>query len=218
MSKHIARALWLTVGLALCMAAHAAADDGLTAEAEGTGRAVLGFLGPEVSVDVRARVTLSGVLTVGDIAVRFSAEANAVGSGKGNSSTLEAAGWVALRGEGTTEAGAALTLTGGISVDALAPGASSTGGEGTGRFYLLLSTATDRWVIEGEARGSATGAFVPPADPHTMEVAGEGAFTLSGEARPWSALPGADLPAWPAMLLAELAREAALAAGPSGKD
>ncbi len=218
MKKRIAQAFGLTVSLALCLAAHAAAEEGLTAEAVGTGRAVLEFLGPEVSVDVRARMTLSGVLTLGGTVLRFSVDAHAVGSGKGNSSTLEAEGWVALRGEGATEAGAALTLAGGISVDALAPGTSTAGGEGTGRFYILLSTAASRWMIEGEARGSATGAFVPPAAPHTMEVAGEGAFTLIGEVRPWSPAPGANLPAWPAPLLAELARVAELAAAESVKE
>jgi hypothetical protein len=103
-------------------------------------------------------------------------------------------------------------LEGGISVDVLDPATSSSSGQGTGRFFLLITTPDGRWMVEGEAIGSATGAFVVPADPNTMELDGAGSFSLSGTPQPWMPTPGTALPDWPAKLLAELARQAALAA------
>lgn len=192
--------------------AAAAAPDMFTAEAEGSGKAVLWFFGQEVTADVRATVALSGTLLVNGATISFAAQTLAVGSGRGNMNTLAVDAWVALRGEGKTESGAPVTVAGGISVDALDPATSSTSGQGSGRFFLLITTPDGRWIVEGEAVGGATGAFVVPTDPKTMELDGTGSFSLSGKPQPWTPAPGTALPDWPATLLAELARQAALAA------
>lgn len=215
MTRICATIVAVTLCLAPCFAATAV--DRFTAEAEGSGRAVLWFLGQEVTADVRATVTVSGVLSVGSTAIAFTAQAAAVGSGTGNTNTLAVDAWVAVRGEGKTEAGVPVTLEGGISVDALDSATTSSGGQGMGHFYLLVSTPDGRWIAEGDAVGSATGSFVVPKDPLTMELEGTGSFTLSGTARVWTPPSGALFPEWPAELLAELARQAALAATESGK-
>ncbi len=213
MTKRLLAGLVLTICSIYGVAA-AAAPDEFIAEAEGTGKAVLWFFGQEVTADVRARVALSGTLRVNGATMSFAAEALAVGSGSGNTNTLAVDAWVAVRGEGKTESGAPITLEGGISVDALAPATASTSGQGTGRFLLLITTPDGRWIVEGEAAGSATGAFAVPADPNTMELDGAGSFSLSGKPQPWAPAPGTALPAdWPAKLLAELVRQAALTAG-----
>lgn len=211
MTKRLLVGLVLTICSIYTVAA-AAAPDTFTAEAAGTGKAVLWFFGQEVTADVRATVALSGTLVVNGATILFAAQTLAVGSGKGNMDTLAVDAWVAVRGEGKTESGAPVILEGGISVDALDAATSSTSGQGTGRFFLLITTSGERWIVEGEAVGSATGAFVVPADPKTMELDGAGSFSLSGKPQPWTPAPGTALPDWPATLLAELARQAALAA------
>jgi len=204
----LALILCLTPGLATA----AVGADTFVAEAEGTGNAVLSFFGQEVTADVRASVTLSGILTVGGVGISFAAATTAVGSGIGNMDTLAVDAWVAVRGQGKTESGAVVTLEGGISVDSLDPATSSTGGEGTGHFYLLIATPDGNWIVEGEAAGNATGAFVVPDDPNTMEVEGTGSFSLSGVPHAWNPSQATTLPDWPAKLLAELVRQAALSA------
>lgn len=190
--------------------AAAPAVDSFQATAEATGTVVLWFLGQAVTADVRADITISGVLAVGGVSTPFSMKVGAIGSGTGNMNTLAVDAWVAIDGQGKTEAGAAFGIRGGISVDALDPATTSTGGQGGGHFYFLITTPDGRWVVEGDAVGNATGSFVVPDDPSSMQMTGAGSFALSGEPRPWSSADHAALPEWPAKLLAELEREAAL--------
>jgi hypothetical protein len=218
--------LRVTLSVAFCVACGLAATaaavgganaDSFRAEAEGTGTAVLHFLGQDVTADVRAKITLSGTLIVDGVPMSFTVVADANGSGSGNLDTLAVDAWVAVAGQGTTESGVSVTIQGGISVDALDPATTSAGGQGSGHFYFLIATPDGRWAVEGDAVGSASGDFVVPDDPSTMKVAGTGSFALSGDLRPWNPAESGTLPAWPAKLLEELARQAANASKEAGK-
>jgi hypothetical protein len=197
-------------------AAGGTSADSFRADAEGTGTAVLHFLGQEVTADVRARITLSGTLVIAGSPTSFSAVVDADGSGSGNLDTLAIDAWVAVTGRGETESGMSVTIQGGISVDALDPATTSSSGRGSGHFYLLIATPDGRWAVEGDAVGTASGEFVVPDDPSTMQLSGIGSFALSGEPRPWDPAESGALPDWPASLLEELERQAAKAAQESG--
>ncbi len=211
-------AICSTCGLAATGAAAAGTGaDSFHADAEATGTVVLSFLGQEVTADVRADVTLSGTLVVGGVATPFSVTAKATGSGTGNLNSLTVDAWVAFDGQGTTESGLPLTITGGMSVDALDPATTSTSGQGRGHFYFLIAAPDGRWIVEGDAVGGASGSFVVPDDPLTMQMTGSGSFALSGEPRPWTPAGNVAFPDWPARLLAELERQLAAAEDKSAK-
>jgi hypothetical protein len=185
------------------------AADSFRADATATGTVVLWFAGQEVTAHVRASVAVSGTLVLGDMSTPFSLTGRASGSGDGNTNTLAVDGWIALRGEGETESGVPLSIQGGISIDALGEGTTSTAGQGSGHFYLIITAPDSRWIVEGDAVGSASGAFVVPDDPYSMQMQGSGVFTLSGEPREWSPVGDTALPDWPAELLEELEQQAA---------
>ncbi|MCX6100981.1 MAG: hypothetical protein NTV92_06125, partial [Candidatus Bipolaricaulota bacterium] len=114
-----------------------------------------------------------------------------------------------FNGHGKTESGLPLTITGGISVDALDPATMSTSGQGRGHFYFLIAAPDGRWIVEGDAVGGASGSFVVPDDPLTMQMTGSWSFALSGEPRAWTPAENVAFPDWPARLLAELERQTA---------
>ncbi|MEW5826860.1 MAG: hypothetical protein AB1778_08525 [Candidatus Bipolaricaulota bacterium] len=177
---------WVLGLLALLLAA---AQMGLAADllrAEGTagGDAVLGFLGQDVSAEIDADLQTSGVLCLNSGEVRFTAAGPARGSGTGNLETLVVDAWIAFDATGETEDGTALRLRGGLLIDRVDAATTSTGGKGGGRFYLIVSLGDASWTCEGEAEASASGAFVVPDDPYTMQLRGTGTFALSGELRP----------------------------------
>jgi hypothetical protein len=199
-------------GLAASGAAAAGTGaDSFYADAGATGTVVLWFLGQEVTADVRADVTISGTLLVNGVATSFSVTANAAGSGTGNLNSLTVDAWVIFDGQGKTESELPLTITGGMSVDALDPATTSTSGQGRGHFYFLIAAPDGRWIVEGDAVGGASGSFVVPDDPLTMQMTGFGSFTLSGEPRAWTPAENVAFPDWPTRLLAELERQLAAA-------
>jgi len=205
------KALMATLLLALGSFCGLAADT-FHADADATGTVVLWFLGQDVTADVRANVTLSGTLLLNGVATPFAVSGRATGSGTSNLNTLAVNAMIVFTAEGKTESGTPLTIQGGISVDGLeAAATTSTSGKGHGRFYFLITTAGGRWTVEGDATGSASGSFVVPDDPFSMQMIGAGTFNLSGELRPWSPSAGTVYPDWPAKLLAELERQSASA-------
>jgi len=200
-------ALMVTLLLALGSVCGLAADT-FHADADATGTVVLWFLGQDVTADVRADVTLSGIMLLDGVATPFTVSGRATGSGGGNLNTLAVDAMIVFTAEGKTESGTPLTIQGGISVDGLEVATTtSTSGQGHGRFYFLITMVGGRWTVEGDATGSASGSFVVPDDPVSMQMAGAGTFTLSGEVLPWSPSAGAVYPEWPAKLLAELERQ-----------
>ena len=210
------KALIATLLLALGSFCGLAADT-FHADADATGTVVLWFLGQDVTADVRADVTLSGTLLLDGVATPFTVSGRATGSGAGNLNTLAADAMIVFTAEGKTESWPPLTIQGGISVDGLDAATTSTSGQGHGRFYFLITMAGSRWTVEGDATGSASGTFVVPDDPLSMQMAGVGTFTLSGEVRPWSPPAGTVYPEWPAKLLAEFERQSASQKDAPGK-
>ncbi len=191
-----------------CVAVPALGADSLRAEATATGTVVLWFSGEEVTADIHADVTVAGTLTLGDASTPFTLAARGTGSGKGDLATLAASAWVAVSGDGVTGAGAPISIAGGFSVDRL-DSAATTAAKGTGRFYLVITTTTGRWLVEGDAAGTASGDFVVPDDRYSMQLEGTGAFSLAGEPHLWAPAKDETYPAWPASLLTELRRQAA---------
>jgi hypothetical protein len=213
MKRTLIAALLLAFGSFCSLAA-----DAFRADADATGTVVLWFLGQDVTADVLADVTLSGTLLLDGVATPFTVSGHATGSGTGNLNTLAVDAMIVFTAEGKTESGTALTIQGGISVDGLdAATTSSTSVQGRGRFYFLITTTGGRWTAEGDAAGSASGSFVVPNDPLSMQMAGAGAFALSGEIRRWSPSAGAVYPEWPAKLLAEIERQSASGEDAPGK-
>jgi hypothetical protein len=205
MRKALMAALLLALGSSCGLAA-----DTFRADASATGTVVLWFLGQDVTADVRADVTFSGTLLLGEVATPFAVTGRATGSGTSNLNTLAVEAMIVFTAEGKTESGTPLTIQGGIFVDGLdAAATTSTSGQGHGRFYFLITTAGGCWTVEGDATGSASGNFVVPDDPLSMQMIGAGTFKLSGELRPWSPSAGTVYPEWPAKLLAELERQSA---------
>ncbi len=201
----------LILGLILALGSlYGLAAETFHADAEATGTAVLWFTVEDVTADFRAQVTLSGTLLLDDVSVTFSASGRATGSGQGNLETLAVDATMALTADGTTQTGSRCSIQGGITVGAIDAGTmTSTSGRGSGHFYLLITTPAGRWTVEGEAVGGASGNFVVPDDPLSMQLEGSGSFSLSGELRPWSPAAEATLPEWPADLVLELERQAA---------
>jgi hypothetical protein len=212
MRKALTVALLLALG-SLC----GLAADTFRAAADAAGTVVLWFLGQEVTADVRADVTLSGTLLLDGVAMPFAATGRATGAGAGNLNTLAVEAMIAFTAEGKTESGTPLTIQGGISVDGLDAATTSTSGQGHGRFYFLITMSSGRWTVEGDATGGASGNFVVPDDPVSMQMTGTGTFTLSGEVRPWSPPASTVYPEWPAKLLAELERQSASTEDAPGK-
>jgi hypothetical protein len=199
----------LTVALLLALGSFCGlAADTFRAAADAAGTVVLWFLGQEVTADVRADVTLSGTLLLDGVAMPFAATGRATGSGAGNLNTLAVEAMIVFTAEGKTQSGTPITIQGGISVDGVdAATTTSTSGQGHGRFYFLITTPGGRWTVEGDAIGGASGNFVVPDDPLSMQMAGAGTFTLSGEVRPWNPPASTVYPEWPAKLLAEFERQ-----------
>jgi hypothetical protein len=207
MRKALMASLLLALGSFCGLAA-----DTFHADADATGTVVLWFLGQDVTADVRADVTLSGTFLLNGVATPFTVTGRATGSGGGNLNTLAVDAMIVFTAEGKTESGTPLTIQGGISVDAVdSATTTSASGQGHGRFYFLITMAGGRWTVEGDAIGGASGNFVVPDDPVSMQMTGVGIFTLSGEVLPWSPSAGAVYPEWPAKLLAELERQSASA-------
>jgi hypothetical protein len=204
--------LWTLLLVVICSTCGSAADS-FHAEAEATGTIVLWFAGQSVTVDLRAEVTLSGSLLQTDASTAFTATARATGAGTANLDTLAVDVWIAVTGQGETESGAAIAIRGGFALTALdAATMTSASGQGSGHLYLLITTPDGCWVLEGEAAGGISGSFVVPDDPYSMQVAATGSFILDGEPQVWNSMESGALPEWPAELVAELARQAALQA------
>jgi hypothetical protein len=183
------------------------AADAFRADVATTGTVVLWFLGENVTADVRSHMAFSGSLLLGSTSTAFSASGRASGSGVGNPGTLAVDATIAFAAVGTTDSGTACSIEGGIVVTAIdSDGATSTSGKGRGRFFLLITTSAGRWIVEGDAEGVASGGFVVPEDPHSMQLEGSAVFTLSGDLLPWSPPADAASPEWPAALLDELER------------
>ena len=184
----------LGVALLLAVAGWAAvwANGSIEAEGEATGDAVLWFLGNDITAEFSGTVSFTGSLLMDDRSIEFSAGGTASGSGSGDMVTLAVEAWIFFVGTGTTSDDEPLTLRGGLTINSIAADLTGTSvGTATGSFHATALTPTLNLRVSGEAEGAASGAFVAPDDPTTMQVQGTAVFTLHGTAVDMNAAEGA---------------------------
>ena len=167
------------------------------AEGVTEGATVLWFLGTEITIEVYGESSFAMTLTVDGEPVNLFTEGTTFGWGIGDSRSLETTMWILFDSVGTTTDGAPVAARGGLRMvgdevdfDALSLGA------GSGMFILILEVGEDSHVVTGSLTATATGQFVPPDQPGTMQVDGGGTFVLAGHpsvlpedlasALPWS--------------------------------
>lgn len=174
------KALRVMLVIALLWCTAAAAD---TLEGQGTaaGNAVLWFSGTRATGTFDGIFSLVGQLILDDNILPFSADGWARGAGSGDTATMDIEAWATFAAQGSTEAGEEIIVQGGLTLSGLTAGASESSGSGTGDFVATIFIGDRQYTAQGNAEGSASGDFVIPADPLSMELAGEGVFTLTGD-------------------------------------
>lgn len=216
----------LVIALLGCATAFADSMEGV---GTASGNVVLWFSGQNVTATFDSTFALSGQLLIADEAIPFSTYGWARGAGNGNSATLDLEAWATFAATGTTEAGEAISVQGGLTLFSLSADAGGSSGSGTGEFFATVFIGEHQYHVLGSAEGTASGSLVIPEDPLSMELAGDGIFNLNGEMSLVSATPEAyassgeespgaepeaapamvdllpwDLETWPEELLAEL--------------
>jgi len=188
------------------------------ADGTGTGSAVLWFAGTKVTAELAGDVSFAGSMILDGEAVAFQVTGTAEAAGVGDSAALALDAWIAVSAEGTTDDGTPIALRGGISISSADADLSGTAvGSAEGLFFFTITYADAEYEASGVAEGTATGAFVVPDDPMTMQVEGTALFSLSGDVSPLHVADegaGLDLEAklpweagsWPGDILAELYR------------
>ena len=155
----------------------------LSGSGDFSGRAILSFLGTSVTATFTAEISLSGTLTDCGEAIPFTASGTIGGTAAGDSETLAGIAWATLTARGTLQTEEAIDIRGGFTIDSNdLSSISGTAGTGTGILYLVIRARGMMLKLTGQIEGSASGSFVIPEDPHTMEVAGSG--TMRFEAAP----------------------------------
>ena len=157
-----------------------------TMDGQGTavGNAVLWFSGTSASATFEGTFALTGQLILADEVIPFSASGWARGAGSGDTATLDVEAWATFAASGSTESGDEIAVQGGLTLSSLSAGDSGSSGSGTGSFFATVFIGDQQYYVQGSAEGSATGDFVIPKDPLSMELAGDGVFNLSGEITP----------------------------------
>lgn len=176
----------LAIAMLWCGAAYA---DSMEGQGTASGNAVLWFSGTSATATFEGTFTLAGQLLLADAVIPFSASGWARGSGSGDTATMDIEAWATFAATGSTEAGESISVQGGLTLSGLSADTSGSSGSGTGDFFATVFIGDQQYYVRGDATGSATGAFVIPADPLSMEMAGDGIFDLSGEMTLVSPMP-----------------------------
>jgi hypothetical protein len=157
-----------------------------TLQGRGTvsGNAVLWYSGTDVTATFDGTFALTGELVLDGDPVLFAASGWARGGGSGNTSTLDVEAWATFAVRGETDAGDEVSVQGGLTLSGLSADTSGSSGSGTGDFFATVFLGDRRYYAQGSATGTATGTFVVPEDPLSMELAGDGDFELSGDIAP----------------------------------
>ena len=153
----------------------------IQAEGIGTGEAVLWFAGTKVTAEFVADFSITGTLNLDGESFGFTANGWARGDGDADTATLALNAWITFSARGTTDAGHDIRVHGGMtptSVDADVAGGAM--GSASGDFLATLFLDGDPIYVRGSAEGAATGGFVPPDDPLTMQVEGQASFNMEG--------------------------------------
>lgn len=210
----------LAIAVLCCATAY---SDSMEAQGTASGNVILYFSGTSATGTFTSTLVLTGQFTLDDAIVTFTASGWARGSGSGDTVTLDLDAQATFAVTGSTETGERISIQGGLTLAGLTAGDAGSSGSGVGDFFATVFIGDRTYRVQGDAEGSASGAFVIPEDPYSMELAGEAAFNLSGsmmlvsptnaegdaepqqqedasviEALPW------DTTTWPEDLLAEL--------------
>jgi len=168
--------------LALLFALTALTQTSIDVEGVAAGKTVLWFYGTEITALIESDFNVEGALEIDGRTITFTASGTAFGEGAGDSAELTLDVWLLMEAVGTTEDGESITIRGGMagsSADADISGGAL--GSATGPFFLVVTLGSTSYRAQGIAQGSATGAFVVPDDPLTMQMEGIGTYTLVGE-------------------------------------
>ncbi|MFC2107838.1 hypothetical protein ACFLS5_00060 [Candidatus Bipolaricaulota bacterium] len=151
--------------------------DGMSA-----GKTVLWFYGNQVETTFDGTMELSGTLQIRDNQLSFSVAGTGYGAGVGDTGTLAATLWILFQTGGTLESGEFISLRGGIHVLGEEADLNTLSlGAGTGTFFLIADLPEESLWISGTLTTTASGSFVPPDDPLTMQIEGIATFAFEGE-------------------------------------
>ncbi|MFC2078996.1 hypothetical protein ACFLSZ_03350 [Candidatus Bipolaricaulota bacterium] len=177
------------VSLSLC------AQESFRADGTSVGQTVLWFYGSRVETEFDGTLDFAGVLPIGDDQMPFTASGTSYGGGIGDTGTLAATLWILFEASGTLDSDEPITLRGGIYVLGEEADINTLSlGAGPGTFFLIADLPDDTVWISGTLTTTASGAFVPPDDPLTMQIEGTGTFTFEGELLAVSETPAEHLP------------------------
>jgi len=152
--------------------------------ADGTsaGKTVLWFYGDQVETTFDGTMEFSGTLQTGDNQLSFSVAGTGYGAGISDTGTLAATLWILFQTSGTLDSGELISLRGGIHVLGEEADLNTLSlGTGMGTFFLVADLPEESLWISGTLTTTASGSFVPPDDPVTMQIEGIATFAFEGE-------------------------------------
>lgn len=213
------KAVWILVIVMLWSGA--AFADAMSGQGTAVGNAVVWFSGTGIIATLEGTLALAGQFILEESPLSFSVSGWVRGAGSGDTSTPNLEAWVTFAASGSTESGDEIVVQGGLTLSGLSADAVSSSGSGAGAFFVTVFIDDQQYYAQGSADGSASGTFVVPEDPMSMELAGDALFNLFGEMTLVSSDPGAsdpesqdsssvvellpwDLETWPEELLAQL--------------
>jgi len=218
MSKRIL--LLPLVILAMSLASASCLGSDLVATGSGAGDLVLRFSTSSVAGDFEGALVATGTLLIDGTPTRFRVEGPISGRGTVHLASLVIDAWVVVDALGETDDGKPFAVRGGFTVTrATASTGSDAIGSGAGQFDLRLVCPAFDVRVRGDIQGSASGSFVAPDDPFTMQISGDLVFGMQGQivGDATGALPALSseqmdpedplcVVSWPEDLAAELAR------------
>jgi len=181
----------LALAVLCCATAYANSID---TQGTASGNAVLYFSGTSATGTFTSTLVLTGQFTLDDVVIAYSASGWARGSGSGDTATMDIDAQATFAAIGSTEAGEPISVQGGFTLSGLTADDAGSSGSGTGYFFATVFIGDHIYRAQGAAGGSASGAFVIPEDPYSMELAGDAAFSLSGDMTLVSSTNTADAP------------------------
>ncbi len=141
--------------------------------------AVLWFRGTEVTSDIFGSICLYADLAIGDVVSKLNPAGTLSGKAIGNTDTLIGSGWAIFTSRGSLDSGEDVVLYGAIEISPDGIDFSSQSAPvGKGTLYILLSLQDETLCLRGAASGTASGGFVNPDNPHTMQLEEIGAFAF----------------------------------------
>jgi len=168
----------LAIAVLCCATTYA---DSMQAEGTASGNVVLYFSSTTITGTFNGTFLLAGYLELADVVTAFSASGWARGAGSGDSVTLDLEAQATFAATGVTETGEHISVQGGVTLSGLTADVSGSSGSGIGEFFAAIFIGGSKYYAGGNAGGSASGAFVIPEDPYSMELAGDGTFDLAGD-------------------------------------